>query len=217
MDLFFAAFLKECKDDFRRIARASRGEVSADDLQQEAWIMAKTIGLRQRREFDFSDPADQDYILGALFNEYVKWGNPRRPFAFSLDREYENDDSDHGATWVNRLAAIETSDPLVLLELRESLADDEHALASSYSQAAAWLIVFAHFDHDRRRICAWLLMADSTLHGRVRRALDTVRVQASLFDGVEAIPDDFMPMRGRGWVRHVGLAPTAQQAVWAWF
>ena len=217
MGLFFEAFLKERARDFRRISSWTRGEMSAGDLQGEAWLLARKIGKRQKREFDFSDPADQEYILGALYNEFIKWGHHALRFAISLDREYDDEDGAAGYALMNSLVAQETSDPLVLLERHEALVDDEWALASSYSQAAAYAVVFDRFDLDHERICDWLAIADSTLTGRVRRALETVRMQASLFDRVESIPDDFMPMPGRERAQRIGVPLQAQQVAWAWF
>lgn len=211
MDLFFNAFLKERVRDFRRISRQTKGEMSVEDLQTEAWLMARKIGQRQQRQFDLSNPDDQDYVLGALVNEFIKWRNPILWLSRSLDREYEYDDGDSGNALVDRLAALDTSDPLALLALREALAEDEYALTSSYSQAAAWVIVLAHFDHDRERICAWLVIADSTLTGRIRRSLATVQMQPSLFDRIEIIDEDFMPLRGRECMRPAVVENTAGQ------
>lgn len=180
--------------------------------------MAKKIGKRQKREFDFRASVDQDYILGALVNEFVKWGHHALRFALSLDREYEDDDGGTGASWMDRLAADDTYDPMVLLELREMLDGEERMQAASYSQAAAYVIVFSQFDNDRQKICDWLVIADSTLTGRVRRALDTVRQQASLFDRVETIDETFMPQPGRQYLSK--MAPTGmlpQSSAWAWF
>lgn len=193
----FETFMKERIKDFRRISAWSKGEASVHELYSEAWLLADKIGKRQKREFDFTEPEDQDYILGALVNEYVKWGDPVRKYSRSLDREYEFDDGEHGDSLADRLSADETFDPLALLELRESLAQEDAALVFTYSQATAYVVALTQFDDDREKMCNWLAIADSTLSSRLRRAFAIVRRQSSLFDGVETVADDFMPLPGR--------------------
>lgn len=70
-------------------------------------------------------------------------------------------------------------------------------LASSYSQAAAYVMVFARFKNNRQELCAYLVISNSTLSRRVAGAAYTVRTQPSLFDRIEQISNGFMPPPGR--------------------
>jgi hypothetical protein len=68
-------------------------------------------------------------------------------------------------------------------------------LATSYSQASAYVIVFVHFDGDRKAVCAHLATSDDSLSRQVTAAADTVRVQPSLFDRIERISQLPVPAR----------------------
>ncbi len=199
MDLLFRAFLAARVGDFRRIARRTRGEMTAEDLHGEAWLKAMEISRRVGRPIDFSDAADQDQIFAALYVTHVRQADWTQRLALSLDRE--PDDAENGHSMMERLVASNTADPLLMLEMLETKrveeAAAERALASSYSQAAACFIVFAHFDGSRKRISAYLFVHRTTLYQRVRRASDTFHAQASLFDRVEIVAASFMPLPGR--------------------
>jgi hypothetical protein len=219
MDLFFNAFLKARTQDFRRIAHSTVGEMTPEDLHSEAWLMAWKLGERQNRKIDFSDLADQELILAALYVEHVRRADWTQRRALSLDKEPDEDDWE--APLMERLVASKTSDPLVFFEWQETMQAQEEAearsLAASYSQAAAYFIFIGHFDGNRKLISAYLVIHRSTLYLRIKRASSSFHAQPSLFDRVESVPDDFMPLPGREWARSTGLEPTAQQAAWAWF
>ncbi|MGV3655241.1 MAG: hypothetical protein ACO1N5_13610, partial [Noviherbaspirillum sp.] len=112
--------------------------------------------------------------------------------AARIDQERESEDGP--LTLADRLPAQPSSDPLVSLLLRESFADAEKMLASSYSQATAYVMVFVHFKNDRQAVCAYLVISTGTLAKRVTTAADTVQVQPSLFDRIERIEKEFMPL-----------------------
>ncbi|MGV3655242.1 MAG: hypothetical protein ACO1N5_13615 [Noviherbaspirillum sp.] len=61
---FFQPFVNKMKAGFRRIAKAARNEVTPEDVQQNAWVVAYEIGEKRGREIDFSNPEDQDAVMG---------------------------------------------------------------------------------------------------------------------------------------------------------
>jgi hypothetical protein len=95
------------------------------------------------------------------------------------------------------LPAHASSDPLVSLLQRESLLSKDEMFASSYSQAAAYVMVSIRFKNDRQAVCAYLVLSDGALARRVAFAGNSVRVQPSLFDLIERIDEGFMPLPGR--------------------
>lgn len=194
----FEAFLHKMKAAFRRIARATKHEMTAEDLQSEAWLIAHEIGEKRGREIDFADPKDQDLVVGAVYVRNVTRGDWQMRRSIRMEDDPESDDD--SAKWSERLAADASSDPLVSLLLRESTIDTNAMLASSYSQATAYVTVFVHFKNNRQAICAYLVISDGTLAKRVAYAADSVRVQPSLFDRVERIGESFMPLPGRQYV-----------------
>lgn len=214
MDLFFeSVFLKERAKDFRRIAGKTKGEVTVEDLQSEAWIIAYNIGIKRGELIDFTDPIDQETILGKLYVNHVLRADKQLKFAARIGREYEGDD---GSTsiWGDQLAASETSDPLALIILREEKDRDERAILSTYSQFAAYVIVLYNFNDDRLELCAFLLITPPTLRKRMQFAEDTVRVQPSLFDCIERIDECFMPQCGRQYVVKTEHQHSTDQLAW---
>lgn len=196
MDLFFTDFLKAEAPQLNRIAGATRGELTKDELPGEVLLAADEIALERGHKVDFSSPGDKETIFGKLWKKWGKWKNGKDRYAVRLDLEIESEDS--GAVkLLDRLVADKASDPVFRLILLEEAADADLRLAESYSQAAAYVAVFYCFKYDRQKISAYLVISDGTLMARVRAAVKSVRAQSSLFDGIERIGESFMPIRGR--------------------
>jgi hypothetical protein len=208
----FELFLAKMRDSFKRIVKAARHEVTEGDLQSDAWILAADIGKRRRRPIDFSNPADQDLVIRAVNVKNVRRGDWKLRRSVRIDSEPEHDDG--APKWSERLAAGASSDPLVSLLLHESARDEQAMLANSYSQAAAYVVVFVRFKNDRKEVCAFLVVSNRVLARRVTHAADTVRVQPSLFDGIEKISDSFMPLAGRVYSVAVRQERFGEQHVW---
>ena len=58
-------------------------------------------------------------------------------------------------------------------------------------------MVFVHFKNDRQAVCTYLVISAGTLAKRVTTAGNTVQVQPSLFDRIERIEKEFMPLPGQ--------------------
>jgi hypothetical protein len=209
---FFESFLSKMKSSFRRIASATKNELTVGDLQNEAWIIAHDIGEKRGHEIDFSDPFDENLVIRAVNHRKVKRGDWKMRRSVRIDEDPDNDDP--AIKWADRLSAPASSDPLIALLQCESGINAEAMLASSYSQAAAYVAIFYAFDYDRQEICFYLVLSDSSLMRRVRFAADSVRVQPSLFDHIERISEDFMPSPGQQYI--VRDEPHHASTQWAW-
>lgn len=212
MHRFFSLFLEKMKSSFRSIARATRHEVTEGDLQSDAWVVAHEISERRGHPVDFSDPADQDLVIRAVNLNNVRRGDWHMRKSARIDEELEGDEGT--VNWSDRLVATNTADPLKFLLKREAAHENETKFTASFSQAAAYVRIFARFKNDRREICEYLVVTDSTLKNRVAAAAAVVEVQPSLFDGIHRIGPRFLPSPGRTYaaqpVRHLGSVQ------WAW-
>lgn len=209
----FQTFLANMKSRLQRIARATKNEVSVEDLHGDAWLAADEIGKKRGREIDFSDPQDQRLILGALNIRNVKRPEKNVRYAARTDATSADDDGNQ-AGWTDRLHADEEADPLVALLLREGYVDPELMLANSYSQASAYIRTIRNFQGSQERICAHLAISESGFRRRVSLAAGTVRVQPSMFDRIERIPAAFVPLKGTAYATIIKDEREAGQ--WSW-
>ena len=212
MHRFFSLFLEKMKNSFRSIVRATRHEVTVGDLQSDAWVVAHEISERRGHPVDFSDPADQDLVIRGVNRNNVRRGDWHMRKSVRIDEEREGEDG--AIKWSERLAATSTADPLKFLLKREAAHENDAKLDASYSQAAAYVRVFARFKYNRQEVCSHLTISDSTLVCRVAIAEAVVAVQPSLFDGKHRIGPKFLPPPGRVYaarpVHHLGSVR------WAW-
>lgn len=212
MHQFFNLFLAKMKSSFRSIARAARHEVTEGDLQSDAWVVAHEISERRGHPVDFSDSADQDLVIRAVNLNNVRRGDWHMRKSVRIDEERDGEDG--AVKWSEKLAASSTADPLKFLLKREVARENDAKFAASYSQAAAYVRIFARFKYDRREVCAYLVVADKTLANRVTAAAAVVGVQSSLFDGIHRIGPKFLPPPGRAYAAHPVQHMGSIQ--WAW-
>jgi hypothetical protein len=206
----FQSFLARMKASFTRISRSTRNEMAVEDLHNDAFVLALEIGDRRGRPIDFSDPADAELVMGALYVENVRRGDWKMRRAVRIDQEPEEE----GSTWADRLPARASSDPLIFLLAREAAIDVEALVTDSYSQASAYVITLWNFNQNRQKICAYLALSEAGFFRRLSSAADTIRVQSSMFDRLERIPADFFPLAGRQYAPQVEDKRDAKQ--WAW-
>jgi hypothetical protein len=209
---FFQSFIAKMHESFRRIAKATKHEITVDDLHNDSWVIALELGDRRGRPIDFSDPADQDLVIRAVNHRNVRRGDWKMRRSVRIDQEPE---SEEAVKWVERLPARASSDPLVYLLARESALDTDAILAASYSQATAYAITFSNFKNDRHKICSYLVVSERALGRRATVAAYSMRMQPSMFDRIERIPADFMPLRGKQYTAIIGNTRESEQAGWA--
>jgi len=183
--------------DLRRIASRSRGETTVEDLKIEAWIVATELSQDRQPPPDADDPAFHQQILGRLYNRFVNFAEKHLQFAVRLDAPREDaDGAAHENPVAVALAAAEASDPALALTMHEEARTQSCQLRERFAEAVAYVRVFANIGNDRQAIARHLAIAVCTLRSRLRRAERTVAHQPSLFDGITAIPEDFVPPRG---------------------
>ena len=209
---FFELFLNKMRASFRNIAKATKHEMTVDDLKSDAWIVAHEISQRRGRTIDFSDPDDASLIIRAVNVRNVKCGDWKMRSAVRMNRPDDGDDN--VVDWSERLAASASSDPLVSMLQQESALDSQEILTSSYSQAAAYVIVLAHFNNEKEDVCTYLAISRKVLATRVTSAANSVRVQSSLFDRIERMGVRFMPPPG--WQYPVIVDGPVAGSQWGW-
>ncbi|WP_247568993.1 hypothetical protein [Ralstonia solanacearum] len=193
---FFARLLPSITSDLRRIAKRSRGETTVEDLQTEAWLVAEELSRNLDPPPDAGDKGFHQQILGRLYNRFVKFADKRLTFAVRIDEQREGDD---GAMRQNpaaaNLAAQEDYDPAQALETMEREREQAMYVGGRFAEAVAYLRVFVAMKNDQCAVAEHLAITVSCLRSRMKRAEQVVQCQPSLFDGITAIPGDFMPPR----------------------
>src|SRR5687768_10095389 len=109
----FQDFVKEHSSDLRRIADQTRGEMSFDDIQQEAWILAVELSEKRAGAFDLTDPDDQGDLRRWLHNRYVKYTEKKVRNRFKLKDDRREDEDDEKSTPSTIAAAPPESNPLI--------------------------------------------------------------------------------------------------------
>jgi hypothetical protein len=186
----FGRFASARAADFRRIARASRGESSPDDVAQEAWILAADIGQRRGRPLDLDDPRDADLLVRCLHNECVKYTERVVRHAVRLDHAARGDE-ERGNHWLNdRLASDGGAHPLSLLEDAEAAAPDPVEPDAYQSPAAGWLRLLQRFDQRMADVAAFLMISASWCYTCCRHARHQAATQWPLPHGLSVGEDD---------------------------
>lgn len=173
----FASFLARHAKDFPRIARASRGEFSADDVRNEAWLLAFDIGAKRGQALDLDKPDDAELLLGHLYNHCVRYGETVVRHATRLDHAAKGDD-EHEHHWLqDRLAADGGAHPLSLLESLESAVPEMEAPDPYHSPAAGWAWLIRHCGQRMADVAAFLLISPSWCYACFREARDQATTQ----------------------------------------
>jgi hypothetical protein len=200
----FAGFLHQRRDKLRRIVRQSPDSIEMGDVESEAWIAAQALSDRWNRAFNFRDAADQDALLGRLYVQLVKWpGVSVRPAA-RLDQG-PSDDEDHRPTLASLLRAPHDTDPQIRQLLREERMEFLKVVRTSYSQAAAYVLLLIRVEWELRDLASLLWIGMATLRARIARCAELSVVQPTLFDGIDHIDPDFVPTRRRKPLPPAGL------------
>lgn len=166
----FAAFLRDRNDDLTRIAKASRGEWSVDDVRNHAYVLAADIGQKIGRSLDLFDPDDALLLIRWLYNACVKYTETVVRYATRLDHaDRGDDDRDHH--WLqDRLAADDGDDPLSLLEIAESALPEPDDPDPYHSPAAGLIWLLQRFDQRMADVAAFLLISVSWCYACCRQA-----------------------------------------------
>jgi hypothetical protein len=192
----FPVFLQTKRSDLSRIAARTKGEVPADELASEAWLMAIEIGQHRGWTFDFADEEDQDTLFAWMHNRFVKYADKAIRNAVKLDRDWDSEDSERaGAAIARLLMAPLDSDPQMRLQLHEEQHELLAIVRHSYSEAAAYILLLVRVDWHAEDLASLLWIGVGALRQRLKTSGLRARVQPSLFDGIEVIDPEFSPWR----------------------
>ncbi|EMH2960626.1 hypothetical protein LGN04_30020 [Burkholderia multivorans] len=195
---FFQHVIGLIRKQLERIAWSTEGDHSVDDLTSETWLIVDELHADPNAAPDPDDESLHAMIVARLQKEFGKFVNRKERFAVRIDRDDIDDDGDLLPNSIGaRLTAPEASEPLIALEMREEAAAAARVISSRFSEAIAYLRIFERFDGDAMRVASYLAIGARTLNRRVARASYVEETQPSMFDGIEAIPVDFVPPPGR--------------------
>lgn len=192
----FVRLIHALASDLRKIAGGSSGEVSVEELHAETWIAAAELSGGQCPP----DPADDVFcrkILSRLWKKFGRFADRPLKFAYRLDEDRDDDEGareNHIAASLQGPASLEPE--AALMARQEARKQDEAVrLGERFAEAVAYVRMCDGFHRDWAAMASHLAIAESTLFARMRRARRTVEVQPSMFDGIEIVPQDYMPPR----------------------
>ncbi len=212
----FYEFLSSKEKALRRIANRTPGYLTIDELQSEAWLVAEDIGLNRGYPIDFTDYDDQETILGWLHNRLVKFSEKQIRYAIRLDEDWDNENGDSAINARTLLLmAPPDSDPLVWLQQKEDFINFPEMIQCSYSEASAYVLLLIKFDWNVEDLATHLHIVDGTLRRRLILSGVRARIRPSLFDRVEFIDPDFIPLQARQYREKIKVGWASWQSCWS--
>ena len=211
----YSRFILARKSDFSRIAYRTQGEYSADDLAQEVWLMVESIEVKLGRPIDFDSPSDQHQVLGWVFNQCVKYCDKTIRSAIKLDKYWESEESDFMSHVFDGMMADDGADPFKQLQAAEEIDEFWDAVLKSYSQLTAYIILLDRVGGAQKDLAQYLGVLLNTLRERLLRAKAHAFKQPSLFDGVQKIGLDFLPLTARGFANSMCVHLIGDQYEWS--
>jgi len=180
--------------DLRSIARQTQGECTVDDLINDAWLLAFELQSDETQDHILSQ-SFQKTLLSRLYNRFCKFFSKRlRRTAISLDDTGDDDEEGGKSNWRESLTASEEADPFVQLCQKEEMQEQEDRFKASYSEAAAYFLSQENLKSRKINIADHLALSWAWVRQKFKRARDWVQRQNSLFDGIEVIDENFIPL-----------------------
>ncbi|WP_157598895.1 hypothetical protein [Rhodanobacter sp. Root561] len=205
----FNGFLQCRRNDLQRIARQSADQLGLQEMASEAWIAADVIGTRRKLSLNFANPVDQETLLGYLYSRLVKYPHRSVRYAARLDQSLCGDGEEPGPTLASLLVAPHDSDPQIRQMLQEESESFRAVVRSSYSQAAAYVLLLIRVEWQLGDLASMLWISVETLRKRLRSCAELAGVQSSLFDGIDSIDENFSPTRRPRSMLWQGVNPMA--------
>lgn len=196
---YFTWLYDSLLSEIKKIANASRAEVTVQELKAEIWIAVTEHTQSEPSGIELKSDEFQKQILRALWKKFGRFAEHAFKHAYRLDAEWENDDGRSGTNSIaSSLRASKNSEPEHILLLREEadLMREKHPFTGRFAEAVAYVRVVERFHNDWLSTATFLAITPATLKSRFHRALRMVAVQPSLFDSLEYIPEDFSPLKG---------------------
>ena len=195
--LFFTRLIAPMLKHLKRIAGSTQGDHSVDDLKSEAYLIAMEILEELGGDVQPEDESLQATVVEKVQRLFGRFVNRPMRFAARLDRDEIDEHGDFvGNSIAARLSAPELYEPQVAVERQQIIDERKRAIDARFSQAVAYLRVLDYFDGDKPSIARYLAIPIGALDTRLSRAEMFAQLQPSMFDGIEVLPDDFLPNRG---------------------
>ncbi len=88
--------------------------MEADDLIQEAWVVAIEIGDGMEEPFDFSNLEHQEHLIAKMYVRFVKYADKTVRYAMKLDPGWDQPEEESAGGALSKvLSGPESDDPLV--------------------------------------------------------------------------------------------------------
>lgn len=185
MDRDLQLFLLKAKSRLERIAQSTGSGGKAVDLYSDVWIAICTLRERLSRELDLFQAGDEDLVFSFVYSRLRRQKDWKLLFVDSLDF-----DDGEGLPLSERLSDTRSN------EAREQ-ADNYDVLASTYSEAFAYVVALSNFRGEHTLLATHLTIAIPTLRTRIRKLNEEAKRQPSLFDGKQRMNENFGPLPGR--------------------
>ena len=179
----FARFQCDRGKDLRRIASATRGEHSLDDVRQEAWLIADQVAHRTGRAKDFDDPDFQSLLIAFLYQALVRYTELNVRLAVRLDHAPTgNDDDGQSHPLFGKLTSDQGRDPLSYLLAVETGDKDEAPSDAALlgTNAGAWVVLLRQCDNRMHTASMRLLISLSHAYHCVARTRQRATYQTAL-------------------------------------
>lgn len=179
----FAQFLQHHRTSLQRIASASRGEHTLDDVRQEAWLIADHVAQKTGRAKDFGDADFQSLLIAYLYQALVRYTELNVRHAVRLDHSRADDDeAGKPHPLLGTLTSDQGRDPLSYLLAVETTAEDESPSEVSLlgTNAGAWVVFLRQCDNRMHTASTRLLISLSHAYRCVAKVRQHAAHQAAI-------------------------------------
>lgn len=192
----FARFAATNRSAFRRISRATQGEQSPEDVENEAFILAAEL-ISKGAALDLDDRSHQDLVIRHLYQALVRYTELNVRHAVRLDHSPCGEE-DEAHPLMNKLAAAEEFDPAVsVARSQDEAMGDQQEPTPHESLAGAYVHLLRMFDNRMPRVAEHLLLSVSHSYRRVAQAKVLAALQRSLMEACRRREDAFVPKAWR--------------------
>lgn len=179
---FLTGLVEPILGRLRYLAYTTRGEQAIEDLKGEACHVVSE--------------AFREAVLSTLWARFGRFANPTMRFAAMLDQGHLTSDGDWADSPIAMsIVAPEIDEPEVALLNSEDDRVRQQKLASTFTEAVAYLRVLDYFQGDLCAIARHLATSVTVVQRLLSKAAAFAERQASLFDGIERIVSDVLPAR----------------------
>lgn len=193
--VLYQTFVAERQADFHRIAKATKGEYSAEDISQEALLMAWKLQTGKGVPMRFADAGYRKLLLSHLYQHFVRYTETAVRRALRYQRKHADDGQLE--LLAEMLPADERYDPLHALADDPSPSDVDPD--AQLSQASAWLFLVGRSGNEVRRLADRLLISVSHCYHCLAQARGLARRQHPL--AIRCTGRDGVPLQPKGWRR----------------